>query len=54
MLGILIVALIIYMFNDFREQHMMVENLIRLHVVANSDEPVDQQLKLSVKDRIVS
>ncbi|HOM43244.1 MAG TPA: stage II sporulation protein R, partial [Bacillota bacterium] len=30
------------------------EKIIRLHVVANSDSPVDQQLKLQVRDRIIS
>lgn len=28
-------------------------NLIRLHVVANSDSPVDQAIKLKVRDRII-
>jgi len=30
------------------------EKIIRLHVVANSDSPVDQQLKLQVRDKIIS
>lgn len=30
------------------------DGLLRLHVVANSDSPEDQELKLRVKDRIVS
>ena len=30
------------------------EKIIRLHVVANSDSPADQQLKLQVRDRIIS
>ncbi len=30
------------------------DNLIRFHVVANSDSPEDQALKLRVKDRIIS
>jgi stage II sporulation protein R len=29
------------------------ENVLRLHVVANSDDPADQALKLAVKDRVV-
>ncbi|MGE5653714.1 MAG: stage II sporulation protein R [Bacillota bacterium] len=29
------------------------DDLIRLHVIANSDNPVDQALKLAVKDKIV-
>ena len=30
------------------------DGLLRLHVIANSDSPEDQELKLRVKDRIVS
>ncbi len=30
------------------------ENLIRLHVLANSDSPADQELKLKVRDAIIS
>ena len=30
------------------------EKIIRLHVVANSDSPADQQLKLQVRDKIIS
>jgi len=30
------------------------EKIIRLHVVANSDSPIDQQLKLQVRDKIIS
>src|SRR5690554_712891 len=29
------------------------ENLIRLHILANSDRPVDQDLKLKVRDAIL-
>lgn len=32
----------------------MPEKIIRLHVVANSDSPADQQLKLQVRDKIIS
>jgi len=30
------------------------EKIIRLHVVANSDSPADQQLKLQVRDKVIS
>ena len=30
------------------------ENVIRLHVIANSDSPVDQRLKLSVRDAVLA
>ena len=29
------------------------ENLLRLHIVANSDSPADQQLKIKVRDRLL-
>ena len=29
------------------------ENLIRFHVLANSDSPEDQELKLKVRDKII-
>jgi stage II sporulation protein R len=32
----------------------LAESVLRLHVVANSDDPCDQQLKLEVKDKIVA
>ena len=36
------------------QNHRIKDNLIRLHVVANSNEQYDQDLKLIVKDEIVS
>ena len=35
------------------EQQMLSEKLIRLHVVANSDDPEDQKLKLKVRDAVL-
>lgn len=32
----------------------LAESVLRLHVIANSDDPSDQQLKLQVKDEIVA
>lgn len=37
-----------------RDQMQLKENLIRLHVVANSDTQEDQSLKLRVKDAIIA
>lgn len=34
--------------------HPLSESVLRLHVIANSDDPADQQLKLQVKDEIVA
>jgi len=49
----LLIATIMYIYNISEQQDMMVDKLLRLHVIANSDDPVDQQLKLKVKDKIV-
>lgn len=35
------------------EKELNKENLIRFHVLANSDSPADQSLKLKVRDRII-
>ena len=34
------------------EQSALADKVIRLHVIANSDDPADQALKLQVRDRI--
>ena len=36
------------------EQSALADKVIRLHVIANSDSPADQALKLQVRDRILS
>lgn len=36
-----------------REQEELADRFIRLHVIANSDEAADQQLKLAVRDRVL-
>ena len=36
------------------QQIQLSEKLIRLHVVANSDEPEDQQIKLKVRDAVLA
>jgi stage II sporulation protein R len=40
--------------NTDRELADVPDKLIRLHVVANSDSPEDQQLKLQVRDRVIN
>ena len=40
--------------NLYKDRQSLKENLIRLHVVANSDSPEDQRIKLQVKDAVVS
>ena len=41
-----------YAYTEFNQP--LNQNVLRLHVVANSDSPADQALKLEIKDRIVS
>ena len=36
-----------------REQQRLAENVVRLHVVAQSDSPHDQQVKLEVRDSVL-
>lgn len=36
-----------------REQYLLSDKLIRLHVVAASDDPADQRLKLQVRDAVL-
>ena len=55
----LITILLIFVFalelwNLWQDKKSLQENLVRLHVVANSDSQEDQQIKMQVKDAIVS
>ena len=36
-----------------REQERLADQVIRLHVIANSDSPEDQALKLEVRDQVL-
>ena len=36
-----------------REQRELADSVIRLHIIANSDSPADQALKLAVRDRVL-
>ncbi len=37
-----------------REQRELADSMVRLHVVANSDAPRDQAMKLAVRDRVLA
>ena len=52
-LTVLIIGLIWGVSVD-RQQKNIADKLIRLHVVANSDSDVDQRIKLSVRDAVLS
>ena len=37
-----------------REQQELADSMVRLHVIANSDSPRDQAMKLAVRDRVLA
>ena len=51
---LLIVVLALEVWSLWQDRRALQENLVRLHVVANSDSQQDQQIKLQVKDAIVA
>lgn len=55
-IGLLVTILTGFITKDYSDyiQNDISQKIIRLHVLANSDSNADQQLKLKVKDRIVS
>ena len=55
LLGIcFLVAVLLWCTSVMADRQRLNEDLIRLHVVADSDENQDQQIKLQVKDAVVS
>lgn len=48
----LVVSSVFWCISAFHDQAYLSSELIRMHVVANSDTPVDQELKLKVRDAI--
>ncbi len=50
---LLVVCLILWCGSVISDRKLLNENLIRLHVVANSDSDEDQALKLQVRDAVV-
>lgn len=55
-IGIIIILTISFVVNSVYAVHSrpLSQSVLRLHVIANSDDPTDQQLKLKVKDEIVA
>ncbi|MBP1758220.1 MAG: Stage sporulation protein required for processing of pro-sigma-E (SpoIIR) [Firmicutes bacterium] len=51
--GLLCILLVAFCFWLDREQSQLSDKLLRLHVLANSDEAEDQSLKLRVRDRVL-
>ena len=50
----LLTCFIMFFGSILKDNQMLKRNVIRLHVVANSDSDYDQKIKLTVKDEIVS
>lgn len=50
----LILAALVWCSTLLSDRQKLNEDLIRLHVVANSDSPEDQEIKLRVRDAVVS
>ncbi|SKC58488.1 stage II sporulation protein R [Maledivibacter halophilus] len=53
-LGIITSSVAAYVSDVYKNRESFKENLIRLHVIANSDAPFDQTLKLKVRDKIIN
>lgn len=51
--GLLCILLVAFCFWLDREQSHLSDKLLRLHVLANSDDAADQSLKLRVRDRVL-
>ena len=49
-----VVAVVLYMGTVVRDKVQLRENVLRLHVVANSDSDEDQAVKLKVRDAILN
>ncbi len=52
-----LIVLIIFVYSSIHiasaQEENLADSVLRLHVIANSDDPADQALKLAVKDEIV-
>ena len=49
----LMIAVLIFLSGILADRNVLHNSLIRLHVVANSDDPEDQAIKLQVRDAVV-
>ncbi len=49
----MMILTLIWLFGILADRQQLSENVIRLHVVANSDSNTDQQIKLQVRDAVV-
>lgn len=51
--GLITSVVSVYIFDVYKNRESFKENLIRFHVIANSDAPFDQALKLKVRDKVI-
>ncbi|MDK2917788.1 MAG: stage sporulation protein [Candidatus Petromonas sp.] len=51
--GLIVSILSFYIFDVYKNRESYKEDLVRFHVIANSDSPIDQALKLEVRDRVL-
>ncbi len=53
-LGLILSSLGLYVADVYKNIYSYKNNLIRFHVIANSDAPMDQALKLKVRDKVIN
>ncbi len=51
---LVLVACLVYILTLFEDRNILGENVVRLHVVANSDTQEDQAVKLEVRDAVMA
>lgn len=51
--ALLLVFAAVYTYSLYKDRQTLNDQIIRLHVVADTDDPVDQDLKLQVRDEIL-
>lgn len=53
MVSLALVLGVVYAFFVFKDRQMLNDQIVRLHVVADSDDPEDQAVKLAVRDAVL-
>lgn len=51
--SLFLLAAVLFAVDVWQDKKALQENLIRLHIVANSDSPEDQAIKLQVRDAVI-
>ena len=50
---ILLIIGAVYIYSVYRDRQTLNDQIIRLHVVADTDDPIDQEVKLLVRDEVL-